>query len=243
MKQVQIAKVNGSTCIDATGKELIRIGNMNVRAGDVVWTDGRCIYGNMMHNTEPEISFANSSDMKAPGIPLYCSNGNLLIYTKNHKIYRYSPVTDYRSFVNNDKFCGLASVSGITSDMDIDGKGNVWEIKSPVIPYQLINEVIYKDKAGKILTGTPYYMDLLAGAHFHGGSKVTATYTWDRASTSEAVASNNWVDNDSTTEEADYSQSIFIDVQKKSYSNEPISIKCNGATVKNINLEKFRLHH
>ena len=48
MKQVRVANVNGRK-VQADGKWLTAIGNRAVAVGDLVWTDGKCVYG---HNSD-----------------------------------------------------------------------------------------------------------------------------------------------------------------------------------------------
>jgi len=52
MYRTVIANVMGKECRDEAGRTLTRIGNMPVRAGDAVWTDGRVIYGNESFGSE-----------------------------------------------------------------------------------------------------------------------------------------------------------------------------------------------
>ena len=44
MKQVRVSAVNGRK-VQAAGKWLTTIGNRNISVGDLVWTDGKCVYG------------------------------------------------------------------------------------------------------------------------------------------------------------------------------------------------------
>ena len=44
MRQVRVTNVNGRK-VQAGGKWLTTIGNRVVTVGDLVWTDGRCVYG------------------------------------------------------------------------------------------------------------------------------------------------------------------------------------------------------
>ncbi len=51
MYRTRVTSVNGSKA-QADGRWLNIIGNKNVMAGDFVWTDGRCIYGNIQAGGE-----------------------------------------------------------------------------------------------------------------------------------------------------------------------------------------------
>ena len=44
MKQVRVTAVNGRK-VQANGKWLTAIGNNAVSVGELVWTDGKCVYG------------------------------------------------------------------------------------------------------------------------------------------------------------------------------------------------------
>ena len=46
MKQVRVTAVNGRK-VQAAGKWLTTIGNRTVSVGDLVWTDGKCVYGHI----------------------------------------------------------------------------------------------------------------------------------------------------------------------------------------------------
>ena len=127
MYQTMISRVNGRVCFDSTGRQLVRIGNMNVNAGDAVWTDGRVIYGNEYPGAEVPILFEGSFE----GIPLNAIwHESLFIYKHDHGIERFSAAKDELPFANNDARYCLGSSWGEISDMDIGKDGRPWTIST-----------------------------------------------------------------------------------------------------------------
>ena len=135
----------------AAGKWLICIGNKPVHTGDHVWTDGRCIYGNVLESGAPFILKKEGED----GIPLFSiyrgfsKKGNRFTlyypyfenYSKN-KIYtikdvkRDQLITLYAGLVNNknkfeliddksygDNFCGIL-------DVEMNNKGEIYVLEA-----------------------------------------------------------------------------------------------------------------
>ena len=66
MYKARVESVNG-TKVRAGGKWLTCIGNKNVRAGDLIWTDGRCVYGN---EQTPQQPFVITATKEILGIPI-----------------------------------------------------------------------------------------------------------------------------------------------------------------------------
>lgn len=77
MQRAVVTAVSGNR-ICANGRWLTAIGNKAVHPGDVVWTDGRCVYGNISEGggAAPII---NSSE---PYVPLLMSDGTRTLYHK-----------------------------------------------------------------------------------------------------------------------------------------------------------------
>lgn len=103
MEQARISEINGGAYFDSFGRKLVKIGNMNVNAGDVVWTDGRCIYGNIMHGNpaRPHTFISGGVD----GIPI-CSPKGFFLFDKRtakvNKSYKLNADFQFLSFVNNE---------------------------------------------------------------------------------------------------------------------------------------------
>ena len=77
LRRERAEAVNGLT-VEAGGKRLICIGNKPIRAGDYVWTDGRCVYG-----------FERSSQM--PFVPTVADKDEQIIPFVENKIWWHYP--------------------------------------------------------------------------------------------------------------------------------------------------------
>ena len=105
MYRTVIANVMGKECRDEAGRTLTRIGNMPVRAGDAVWTDGRCIYGNELFGSDAPMLFSEES---LAGIPLNAAAlVSLLVYSKDHSIQRLGWPKWNSYFANNEKWYAI----------------------------------------------------------------------------------------------------------------------------------------
>lgn len=65
MYKARVESVSG-TKVRAGGKWLTCIGNKNVRVGDSVWTDGRCVYGNHYEPQQPIVITGGKEDLAIP---------------------------------------------------------------------------------------------------------------------------------------------------------------------------------
>ena len=74
MKQERIAAVKGNQ-IFAGGRWLTAIGNKTMRPGDIVWTDGRCVYGNQSDGCTVPVIVSDDG-----GIPIFQQNGQHDLY-------------------------------------------------------------------------------------------------------------------------------------------------------------------
>lgn len=66
MRQVRVHSVGLGGIVDENGRHLIPIGNLQIKEGDTVWTDGRVVYGHVP--IRPTVNLPNDS----PGIPYSC---------------------------------------------------------------------------------------------------------------------------------------------------------------------------
>lgn len=83
MEQAVINSINGKVCTDSKGRQLIRIGNLNIQPSDVVWTDRKYIYGMVSgSNDEPETSVDGGLD----GIPFTNSLNFFTVDKKDGKV-------------------------------------------------------------------------------------------------------------------------------------------------------------
>lgn len=63
MHRAVLASGDGINFRDSDGNALTAIGNVTYKAGDAVWTDGRCIYGWIRPNQPNELSFPSYGDV------------------------------------------------------------------------------------------------------------------------------------------------------------------------------------
>ena len=89
------AAVVSGTKVFADGKWLTCIGNKRVRAGDYIWTDGRCVYGNKLISQQPLV--ITSNDDKAIPI-LSFRKGYSLTTDKKQLKYIEMPDITYKNF-------------------------------------------------------------------------------------------------------------------------------------------------
>jgi len=127
MYQTKIATVNGRIAFDVDGARLYRIGNMPVAPGDIVWTDGRAIYG-WFQDTEPTKPYVCTG--VGIGIPLFSlTDANLYVYTRKHEIKLirelFFPVAH---FANLENIYGKLEYGHALHDMDIDSEGVPWAV-------------------------------------------------------------------------------------------------------------------
>ena len=117
MYQTMISSVNGKLCTDERGRTLERIGNMNVHAGDAVWTDGRVIYGNEFPGAGELLLFSDSGS----GIPVAFGKQFYILSPKDGKIKKRFTINsdaEIVGFVNDKKsaFVEVTSDGGKTFD-------------------------------------------------------------------------------------------------------------------------------
>lgn len=136
MKRVKVNAVNG-TMINADGKWLYCIGNIPVRVGDYIWTDGRCVYGNVMEAGEPFI-ILNSENEK--GIPLLARNLKPKYFgffnRKKIKTIKRVNLQNCEGLVNNKNKCVLINkkdygenFQGVL-DAEISNNGDIYLLET-----------------------------------------------------------------------------------------------------------------
>ena len=126
MRRVRAEAVNGLT-VEAGGKRLINIGNKPVRAGEYVWTDGRCVYG---FERMPE----------QPFVPTVADKQEQIIPLVNYHYYGYYSLNgEYtRILEDNGKFDAMLNnrtsafkfVPKYGEDADLDADGNIYTISN-----------------------------------------------------------------------------------------------------------------
>ena len=98
MKQVRVTAVNGRK-VQANGKWLTAIGNNSVAVGDLVWTDGKCVYG---HQSAVGGNSAVIVSKTHPTIPVILGRQGLYTYDKDLQKIKSAKSPGYR-VVWNDK--------------------------------------------------------------------------------------------------------------------------------------------
>lgn len=125
MKQVRVTAVNGRK-VQAAGKWLTAIGNRVINIGDLVWTDGKCVYGHHSANG------GDSAVMATPmsGIPLLKYPNKYLRYHKG-KIESLGEGDRHFYLVNRgNRIAFFEDVVGRAIDADMDDQGNVYSLHS-----------------------------------------------------------------------------------------------------------------
>ena len=127
----------------SNGKRLVCIGNAAVSSGDLVWTDGRCVYGH--HRTGgAAVITAVMEEEKKPGIPILLGQQTLysyeigleevktvywpgyrLIWNDGTEIYAWKYRYDLETYTiaANKKNGVLYEVKGFRSLKDLQGAG------------------------------------------------------------------------------------------------------------------------
>lgn len=87
MYKARVEAVSG-TKVRAGGKWLTCIGNKNVRVGDSIWTDGRCVYGNEYTPQQPIVITGGKEDL---AIPIFQEQNSVA------KCYTYANLLEYET--------------------------------------------------------------------------------------------------------------------------------------------------
>ena len=133
MKQVRVTAVNGRK-VQAAGKWLTAIGNRAVSVGDLVWTDGKCVYGHIADAGGAPTIIANKSEEIPLLIGKYsASEGNQYGYysaKKGVQIFGSGETHDglintksRYALVDNDEEQGR-----YWRDVNMDADGNIYRI-------------------------------------------------------------------------------------------------------------------
>ena len=135
MRQVRVTNVNGRK-VQAGGKWLTAIGNRAVSVGDLVWTDGKCVYGH--HSDAGGVPTIIGS--KAEEIPLLIGKYSV---SEGNQYGAYNPRKGVNVFRQGEKHDGLintrskfALIDNNTEDklhwedVSMDADGNIYGIDS-----------------------------------------------------------------------------------------------------------------
>ena len=135
MKQVRVTNVNGRK-VQADGKWLTAIGNNAVSVGNLVWTDGKCVYG---HHSDAG-GAPTIIGSKAEEIPLLIGKYSV---SEGNQYGAYNPRKGVNVFRHGEKHDGLintrskfALIDNNTEDklywedVSMDADGNIYGIDS-----------------------------------------------------------------------------------------------------------------
>lgn len=173
MYRAKVEAISG-TKVYAGGKWLRCIGNKSVRVGEIVWTDGRCVYGHNQISQQPLIVTAPAEDDE--GIPIIVSNQSLRLwfeepdkglYTyKNNKLKFIRTIDDKNGMMINNKnhvyYTDTPTVSLgenrykrlLATNINEDGMrfdiATIYDVDSGYIEYAE-NEILEICKNGKVI--------------------------------------------------------------------------------------------
>ena len=127
MYRARVDSVSG-TKVFAAGKWLQCIGNKNVRVGDYIWTDGRCVYGNNQVPQQPLVIPTSKDD---EGIPILHSNYTTITYLSLLK-NKLKPIAETNHYslsemINNRK--GQVFFHKYLA-ANVDEQGNIFVLKN-----------------------------------------------------------------------------------------------------------------
>ena len=119
------------------GRRLICIGNAVVSPGDLIWTDGRCVYGHHRTGGEPFIPMISSS---FGGIPIFMEYGDRQYYADG----KLNPLEDgdgieHWGFVNNAEQYKILDDTNLF-DAELDADGNLYTAERGYVDYNFLIE-------------------------------------------------------------------------------------------------------
>ena len=123
MYRVRAEAVSG-TKVYAGGKWLTCIGNKNVRVGEMIWTDGRCVYGNFQESQQPLVITNKPEEV----IPIITINGEPYSFSEKKLKHDATLEKEYSLMINDRKNIFVSNDSNILA-ANIDDKGNVFQIR------------------------------------------------------------------------------------------------------------------
>lgn len=142
MQRAIVTAVNGSR-ICANGRWLTAIGNKSFHPGDVVWTDGRCIYGNSFEagGAAPIISPSESY------VPLLMWDGTRAVYHKG-KITKYAKGQQHTLMASRGSSFTFAD--GKILDLHLDEQDNQYALQGGEYRYHDIGDgESFEDQLGQ----------------------------------------------------------------------------------------------
>lgn len=164
MYRARVQAVSGGK-VYADGKWLTCIGNKNFRAGEMVWTDGRCAYGHFQESQQPLIIPAPTDEEGIPVLMYQNTDLNnyepfLYTFSKNklkliklpetfppnnkYNIYKFFYLTNNKKgsiYIENHEFV-IAE--------NIDNKGNFFRIVAYEVDGNEVFDILKTDNKGQV---------------------------------------------------------------------------------------------
>ena len=119
-----IAKAVKGRRVLADGRWLTCIGNKNVKAGDVIWTDGRCVYGNQSEGGGCCLPI----DLPLSGIPILGKKGKHQYFAKD-MLQDAGDGEEHSRMLNNGRKYQFFDLDQLL-DAEFDDKGNLYTLES-----------------------------------------------------------------------------------------------------------------
>lgn len=121
MKRAQVTEVSGRhVCV--SGKWVTCIGNKTPSIGDLVWTDGRCVYGSEQEGGGSSVAVRGGSK----GIPILIYHRAYLM--EREKSRRVGTLEDVEYMVHRKNHIAYFTLADRIADADIDSQGNLYEV-------------------------------------------------------------------------------------------------------------------
>ena len=121
MYRARVEAVSGLQ-VRAGGKWLTCIGNRAVKAGDLIWTDGRCIYGHDRESQTPLVVAPPKDDL---AVPILIGNN---VYTYRNSLRLENKISGIKILTNNKRGVLHSSDNSKVLAINIDSRGDVYSI-------------------------------------------------------------------------------------------------------------------
>ena len=121
MRQAQVTDISGRhVCV--SGRWVTCIGNRTPSVGDLVWTDGRCAYGNEQEGGGSSVVAGGGSK----GIPILIYHRAYLM--EHEKSRRVGTLEDVEYMVHRKNHIAYFASEDCIADADVDSQGNIYEV-------------------------------------------------------------------------------------------------------------------
>lgn len=153
--QRAIAKAVRGNQVLADGRWLTCIGNKNVKAGDLIWTDGRCVYGNQAEGGSGCISVMPQETF----IPVLLQ-GSYYAGVVKGKLQKFCQGNNHSGMVNQKRKTDFLDKKNLL-DAEMDEQGNVYTMSTGEYHYN---------------TNMGFHMPNYFIADYHGDINITAVH-------------------------------------------------------------------